>query len=236
MTEWRGLITGGMDVSDGFCAGRIAKKYFVLESLRPFFEVDRGMNLSRQDASDALEQIEAADRRARQQIGYREASSFLILWGVVWLLANAATDLLPQACARLAWPVGTLAGTLLSAVLVFLQLRRTSVRCEQTASQRGRARRRALMLGITLLSFFVTMHTVLGTLTGRQYNAFISLFWAFAYMAAGVWLGMRMFVTGVVLAVAIMVGFLFIQQHYLLWMAVVGGGALLLAGFWLRRT
>ncbi len=67
------------------------------------------MDLSRQDASAALDEIEAAERRARQNIGYRDASPFLILWGVVWLLANAATDLLPG-YGRHAWPVGSLVG------------------------------------------------------------------------------------------------------------------------------
>lgn len=193
------------------------------------------MDLSRQDASAALDEIEAAERRARQGVAYREASPFLILWGAVWLLANAATDLLP-AYGRFAWPLGSLVGTLSSVVLVVLQLKRMASRHEQTPAQRCRARRRSLMIGITLLSFFVAMHVVLGTLTGRQYNAFISLFWAFAYMAAGAWLGMRIFITGVVLAVAILAGYLYVQQYYLLWMAIVGGGSLLLAGFWLRRT
>jgi hypothetical protein len=92
------------------------------------------------------------------------------------------------------------------------------------------------LLGIALCGYFPAMFTVLGDLDGRQQNAFISLFWAFAYMVAGAWLGMRMFITGVVMAVAILVGYLFIDPHFQLWMAFVGGGSLLLAGFWLRKT
>jgi hypothetical protein len=232
MTDWSRLITTWIDANGGCLQRELTEKYFVWESEFPP-EVTELMDLSRKDASAALDEIDAAERRARQNISYREASPFLILWGVVWLLANTATDLLPG-YGHLAWPVGSLVGTLLSLVLVVLQLKRMASRHEHTSAQRRRARRRALMIGITLLSFFVAMHVVLGTLTGRQYNAFISLFWAFAYMAAGTWLGVRIFVIG--LAVAILAGYLFIQQYFLLWMAIVGGGSLLLAGFWLRRT
>ncbi len=193
------------------------------------------MQLSPQDASEALDLIEAAERRARERIGYREASSFLILWGLVWLVANALTDLAPLS-GRLAWPIGTPLGTLLTGVLIFLQVRRERRAGLRTPAQRALVRRRSLLLGIAILGFFPAMLTVLSPLTARQASAFVSLFWAFAYMAAGAWLGMRIFVTGVVLAAAILVGYLFVQAHFLLWMAVVGGGSLLLAGFWLRRT
>ncbi|MEJ0099733.1 MAG: hypothetical protein WDO12_08350 [Pseudomonadota bacterium] len=193
------------------------------------------MQLSPQDASEALDLIDSAEHRARERNGYREASAFLILWGCVWLVANAVTDLAPVN-GRLAWPIATPLGTLATCVLVFLQFRRGARGCQRTPTQRALIRRRTLLLGIAILGFFPAMLTVLPPLTGRQGNAFVSLFWAFAYMAAGAWLGLRMFITGVVLAAAILVGYLFVQSHFLLWMAVVSGGSLLLAGFWLRRT
>jgi hypothetical protein len=193
------------------------------------------MQLSPQDASEALDLIEAAEHRVRERTGYREASSYLILWGLIWLVANALTDLAPVHGA-LAWPIATPLGALLTGVLIVLQVRRDRRECQRTPTQRARIRGRMLMLGIAILGFFPAMSTVLGPLTARQGTAFVSLFWAFAYMAVGAWLGLRMFITGVVLAAAILAGFLFVQTHFLLWMAVVGGGSLLLGGFWLRRT
>lgn len=193
------------------------------------------MNVSRQDASAALDAMESAERRARERIGYREASPYLILWGLVWFFANAAGDL-PPAARQLAWPVAATLGVLITIGMIFLQMRHRADMERSTAAQRAVAGRRIFMLGITIGAYFPAMFAVFGDLTGRQVNAFISLFWAFAYMAAGAWLGLRMFITGLVMMVAILAGYLFIDAYFQLWMAFVGGGSLLLAGLWLRKT
>jgi hypothetical protein len=152
------------------------------------------MHLSPQDASAALDAIDSAERRARERIGYREASRYLILWGLVWFCANAAGALLP-ASGQLAWPVAATLGVLINFVMIFLHMRRLADVEQSAATRRTVAGRRIFMLGITMGACFPAMFTVLGELAGRQVNAFIPLFWAF-----------------------------------------VGGGALLLAGFWLRKT
>ena len=70
----------------------------------------------------------------------------------------------------------------------------------------------------------VVVNVVSGTIT-----LFISLFWAFTYMAAGAWLGMRLFLTGAVAVVGIVAGYLYIHEHFALWMAFFAGGSLMLA-------
>jgi hypothetical protein len=192
------------------------------------------MTLSAQEASGALAAIDAADRRVRQVAWYRQTSPFLILWGLIWLVANAVTGLWPR-FAGLAWLIGVVGGVGFSAVLSYLQMQRRAVAHEQRPAGRARSSRRMLLLGLTIAGFFPAMFAVLGPLSAQQGNAFISLFWAFAYMAAGAWVGMRLFITGVVTAAAILVGYFFVREHFFLWMAVVGGGSLLLAGFWFRK-
>jgi hypothetical protein len=86
-----------------------------------------------------------------------------------------------------------------------------------------------------VITFFPAMSVVLGDLTPLQSNAFISMFWALAYMAAGAWLGLRLFFTGVATAVAVLLGVLVLREHYFLWMAFAGGGSLILGGLWLRK-
>ncbi len=143
------------------------------------------MHLSPQDASAALDEIDSAERRARERMGYREASPFLILWGLVWFFANAAGDLL-TVYDRYAWPVAAAIGVVVTIVLVVLQMRRRANVHQSTTAQRAVAGRRMFMLGLTLFGYFPAMFTVLGDLTGRQQNAFISLFWAFAYNIAAI--------------------------------------------------
>jgi hypothetical protein len=192
------------------------------------------MNLSREEASAALDEIGSAAVRVREFQGYRDASPFFILWGLVWMIANAVNDLWPRYGGE-AWAVGTIVGTAVTAALIILQVMRKRKAHAYTDAERKAIRQRSVMLGCTVMGFFPAMFMVLAPLSGRQQNAFISLFWAFAYMAAGAWLGKRIFVTGLVTAVAIVVGYQFLAQHYFLWMALVGGGSLLLAGFWMRR-
>jgi hypothetical protein len=135
--------------------------------------------LSPHDASSALDAIESADRRVREFKGYRSASPYLLLWGMVWLLANAITDLWPPH-GGIAWLVGTCGGSLLTLWLVISQAVRMQRQHQFTPQQRMAIRRRSMILGTTMMAFFPAMLLVLAPLTGKQQNAFISLFWAFA--------------------------------------------------------
>jgi hypothetical protein len=211
----------------------LVKKYFLTQSER-HQPGAQPMNLSPQDATEALEAYESADRRARQVAGYREASPFFILWGCVWVVANTVTDFAPRHGGS-AWLAGVAVGVIGTALLVVGQIRRRAYTSDCTPAQGALFRRRMLLLGLTMFAYFPAMFAVLQPLTGRQQNAFISLFWAFAYMVAGAWRGMRVFVAGLVTAAAIMVGYLYIHEHFALWMAVAGGGSLLSAGLWLRK-
>jgi len=192
------------------------------------------MNISQREAGEALDAIQAADQRVMQMRSYRYMGPFLILWGVIWAIANAITDFSGAAGGRRAWSIATVVGiaaTLWLVVRIIIERRKAG----DSPACRRRIGNRFTMMGIAVWLYFPAMYLVLGPLTGRQTNAFISLFWAFAYMVAGAWLGMRLFLIGLVTAVAITAGFLFVHQHYPLWMAVFGGGSLILGGLWLRK-
>jgi hypothetical protein len=71
---------------------------------------------------------------------------------------------------------------------------------------------------------------------GRQIEAFIPLVVAASYAVMGCWVGLRLTVAGGALAALTLCGFFFVPAYFSLWMAVVGGGALVLGGLWLRRV
>ena len=192
------------------------------------------MNISKQDAGDALDVILASEKRIREHKGYREASPFFMVWGLVWIVANTVTEFVPRIAGQV-WLWGVLTGAAATVLLAAQQSKQRAAQNDYTASERQAMGRRATMLGLTLWAFFPAMLAVLWPLSAQQNNAFISLSWAFIYMASGAWLGMRMFLTGTVTAVAVLVGFFLVKEHYFLWMAVFGGGSLLLGGFWLRK-
>jgi hypothetical protein len=192
------------------------------------------MNISRDDASLALDAVLAADQRVREFKGAREASPHLIFWGLAWFFANGVTGLAPQHAGK-AWLAVLVIGAVFTTWIVVRQSRQRQAGHSYTAQERAAIGRRATILGTTVLAFFPAMLAVLAPLSAMQNNAFISLFWAFAYIASGAWFGTRMVVAGIVTAVATLVGFFLLPGHYFLWMALVGGGSLLLAGLWLRK-
>jgi hypothetical protein len=67
-------------------------------------------------------------------------------------------------------------------------------------------------------------------------GAFVPLVVAMFYGLMGVWKGIRFLVAGAVVAALTLGGFFHLHQHFLLWMAIVGGGSLVLVGLWLRKV
>ena len=193
------------------------------------------MQISRDEATQALSDISDARARVEKLHDYSDAAPFLILWGLIWLVANSTTQF-TQALGDTAWLAGILLGTTLTIVLATLQAKRRS---ERDASRGAQSAQIAMRMGVSqgvVLLFFVALVTIVWPLDARQFNALISLFWACAYMGVGVWVGMRLLWIGAITAVAILFGFFNIKQYYSLWMGIAGGGSLIAGGLWLRRV
>lgn len=193
------------------------------------------MNVSKDDAGRALEIIDKAGERMETLKHYARAAPFLFVWGSIWVIANTVTDAAPARSDNI-WLAGTAVGVAASALLSLRLVRRTRTTERSHAASPRAMTRRFAMTAFAICCFFPATSTILGPLTVRQGNAFLSLLWACVYMAAGAWLGWRLFVIGVVAAAATMFGYLTIEQHYYLWMGVCGGGSLIAGGLWLRKT
>ncbi|WP_042338501.1 hypothetical protein [Paraburkholderia ferrariae] len=87
-----------------------------------------------------------------------------------------------------------------------------------------------------MFAFYILVLNIFQPVTGPQSATLIALIVALFYVLAGLWLGARFVVAGIVLAVLTVFGYFMLAAHFYLWMAVVGGGALMLAGLWLRRA
>jgi hypothetical protein len=49
------------------------------------------MELSREEASKALGEIDAAGRRSRALRFYSGAAPYFVLWGIIWLVVDLST-------------------------------------------------------------------------------------------------------------------------------------------------
>lgn len=181
----------------------------------------RNMNLSPKDAAAALHEIEQTENRSLTLFSYRAAAPHFMIWGAIWCVAYTLTDYFPHQ-ANAIWgiltPIGVIAGMIVTRI------------------GRRQLQWRYLAAVIAVFGFFLAAFAVMWPVSGQQIAAFIPLFVALMYVLWGVRSGQRFVIVGVVVAALTLVGYFVLKEHFLLWMAAVGGGSLILAGIWLRRV
>ena len=92
------------------------------------------MTITKDEASEALGEINAASGRARQMRGYNRAAPFLILWGAVWMVCDLTNQFEPRWWP--AWPIGALGGMIASTVLGMSPAKDAPEHGEQTGGWR----------------------------------------------------------------------------------------------------
>ena len=190
------------------------------------------MSISRDEAAESLKNIEQAQSRSFTAYGYKSAAPFFFIWGAVWMIGYSAGDLWPAYDNRV-W-----IGLLLIAFIASGIVGRRAGR-QDTPEGRARNRRIGLRMVATWMSVFVfigVVMTVMHPKTPEQAAAFVPLLVAAAYTILGIWMGVRFVVAGIAIAALTLGGFYFLQPHFQLWMAAVGGSTLILTGLWLRRA
>jgi hypothetical protein len=190
------------------------------------------MSITRDEAARALGEVDGVHERLREVTAYTYAAPYLIIWGVAWLIADVGTQLGPPAARSWIWPVVACvfaAGSIAVSVFQFraakppLRLRRPSVRVFGTMA--------------AVVAFCVTLELVFWPYGPKQAHSMFGLVAGFAYVLEGLWLGWRLLLLGLALVGLTLFGFYALPLFggYLLFMGVVGGGALILGGLWLRR-
>ena len=182
------------------------------------------MSMPENQAAQSLHDIESAARRSAVAYGYQKSSPHLIIWGLIWMAGYSATYLKPQWNAS--WPVLVMLGIAGDFAI--------ALRSGARASRAYDWRFAASILSIFL--FWVAVFAIMPPRSGLQVGAFIPIFVALCYAMAGIWKrAARMLLLGLALGVLTIAGYFWVTQYFLLWMAVVGGGSLILGGLWLRR-
>ena len=193
------------------------------------------MSLTPGEAADSLKEIQRTQSRSASARGYANTSPFLILWGVIWMIGyggqRPGAALLPTAPGLLL----TLAG--FAGAPCGIGRARAPAQGNPHPGMNAHAGLRFVAMFVAIGLFVAATYAIFGSATTAQQAAFIPLVVALAYIMLGIWKGAApCVVTGVAVAALTLGGFFLLQQHFLLWMAVVGGGALVLAGLWLRKV
>lgn len=183
------------------------------------------MPLSRTEAQGALRDLSTAERASAKAYGYRHASPHLFVWGAIWVVGYGANYFRPQWGA--AWPALVLIGTIASFWI--------GVRSKPEGVREYDWRSLATLLAV--FAYIAALFVIMPPRNSMQISAFFPILVALFYSLVGIWMrGARMLIAGIVVAALTLGGYFFLPQYFLLWMAVVGGGAVILGGFWLRSV
>ena len=196
------------------------------------------MSLSPSEAADSLKQIEKAGRRSAEAHIYANASPFFIMWGVLWVIGYAGSDLIIATTGTyrfisLLWIAISLVGAAGSTLIG----RRQHLLQHPGMREAGRAKgRRWWLTFFAAWVFLLASLVVLKPANAIATGAFVPLLVALVYTIYGIWGGMRFLYTGIAVAALTLGGWFYLPQHFLLWMAFVGGGSLILVGLWLKKV
>ncbi|HFC09620.1 MAG TPA: hypothetical protein ENJ54_07225 [Chloroflexi bacterium] len=179
-----------------------------------------------EEAQEALRMVRETQRQMRRMIAAGGAAYYLWLWGAIWMLGFGVEYFLGAGSPTVGWVwtgLDTL-GFVLSMAIGWHFARRLR-------SPRG-----------TSMGLFWAAWLVYGALIiyfaqpqdANRLTLLIALFVMLAYVITGVLYRSRFFVSlGIALTVLTLVGFVFFPGAFSLWMAVVGGGGLILAGVYI---
>jgi uncharacterized protein YceK len=182
------------------------------------------MTLSPSDATAALQDIKQMEHRSALLRGYQSASPHLMIWGVVWAIGYMLNYLLP------AW------GGLTWLPLVVLGVIGDIVAARADGRDGGLPDSAYAWFSAAYLMLVGGTIAVMQPHDPRQVAALNALVISAAYNIYGTIGAPRMTVIGVGIAGLTLPGYFVLGTLFLPWMAAVGGGGLVLSGFWLRRV
>jgi hypothetical protein len=178
------------------------------------------------EAAQALNDIEQIVERVRQSRTYDIASLMMILWGVLVIAGNIATFAWPRHGGYIWFSVNTL-GALGSIAVSMFHF--------PGVGGRGFDLRMAIAF-LLFYAFGLLSSTVFGHFSPREMGAFWPIYFMLFYCLAGLWFGRAFVAIGLGITVLTLIGYFFVTGGaFLLWMAAINGGGLILGGLWMRR-
>lgn len=177
------------------------------------------------EASAALSEINDMVQRVRQSRIYDLASQFMVVAGILVVAGNLATFLVPRYAAVI-WPAVNVLTVSISAVISIYDHRRTGLLSFDF---------RIFFVFVLFYAFGMLCTLVLGHFGPREMGTFWPIYFMLFYCIAGLWFGRAFLAIGLAITLLTLIGYFFITSgEFLIWMAVVNGGGLIVSGLWMR--
>lgn len=182
------------------------------------------MQLSPEEASRALAAIQASRDTMRSTIRSHRGHYHLWLWGLIWIAMAMLAEFRGLAVIRI-FPWICLGGTAGSFLLGSIQ----------GARIRGPVDKRFLGVLAAVVVFAAIVPTVLRPPENSPaFFAYGGLVAMLCYVIAGIWFDTYLVWLGLAIAAFILIGLFFFVGLFWWWIAIFGGGTLILTGFYIR--
>jgi len=188
------------------------------------------MNISQEDAKESLSTIQDIMVQTHRAVAAAYASPSLIMWGLLWTAAFIASQFYLAYAFYIFMAMGLIGSV--GTTVIYRGFRRKTPIKDDSSQRFGR---RIIWFWIVLIAYIIIWLFLLAPFSGLQCNAFISTACMFAYVVMGIWFGSYFMVwLGLTVTATTLISFYLFPCYYCLWMAIIGGGAILGTGLYIR--
>ena len=183
------------------------------------------MTVTKAEAAEALAAVRRSESAMRSAFRAYHGHYCLWLWGVLWIAMAMLAQFRGIAGIRL-FPWISLGGGIASFAIGFYQANQVRFPVDRRFFGALTA-----VLGFSILWPFLFRPA---SPSPHLIFTYIGLVVAHLYILAGLWFDSYMVWLGAILAVLLLVGFIWVTSAFWIWIAVCCGGTLLLTGFYVR--
>lgn len=184
-----------------------------------------------QEAREALAGIDQMARQMKRSLAGSGLSRGLLTGGAMWAIGFTLNFFFPGQSGRIWWLVSSL-GMGFIALSIFRQHRKGDVKSAETSLHL----RQITLFWVAVLGYLLAICLMLPRMHWADQLLLIVAFLMFAYVVMGIWLRTPLLVViGLAVTAVAWAGRLLLPPRYfLLWMAVFGGGGLLVPGLYVK--
>ena len=186
------------------------------------------MNISPDEAEEALAVIHRMTKKTRHSFASSGAYIFLMVTGVIWLVGFLSTQFLTGEIVAYIWTGMSLLGIALSILLGARMGPR--VRGPSTAA----SAKRAVIFWLLLVFYGIAAIAIARPTDGKQVTMLIILFIMIGQLAMGLFLSFSSVWWALPITALALIGYFLLPDIFYLWMAILGGGGMIVLGLYIR--
>lgn len=186
------------------------------------------MNISPNEAEEALAAIQRVTQKTRHSIASSGSYIFLIITGIIWLVGFLSTQFLTGEIVGYIWTGMSLLGTAVAILLGSRMGKRV-----RSPSVNATAKR-AVIFWLLLVFYGIAAIAIARPTDGKQVTMFIILFIMVGQSAMGLLLSFSSTWWALPITALALVGYFLLPGFFYLWMGVLGGGGMIVLGLYIR--